>query len=247
MSAAGTAKRIAHEDQDSIGEARSRQDLEMLQDILYDMLASGIDAEPAGVTSAEIERFLHEHAREAKALDDFRAFFDRHGLHADARTHESAVLELPPITTSRDPATSPPPALTAIPLEVPIELTLADIEESRFETPMPPPVPRRFRAARVAWIALGCVGIVLLAFAWRGYATVTELRSELTRASEHHQQDRSAIQRLSDQTATLESNVAATGELVQRMDQKSDVLIDWLTRRNQQRRAAPPAPPAPSE
>jgi hypothetical protein len=241
--------RDAHEDEGSLAEAQSREDLEMLQDILYDMLASGIDAEQTSVATEEVERFLHEHAREAKTLNDFRAFFDRHGLDADPRTHESAVLELPPITTLREPASSSPSSLTALAPELPIELTLGEIEENGFEPPLLPPARRRFRAPRAAWIAIGCVGIALvLLLAVRGYSTVTELRSELDRASERHQQDRSAIQRLSDQTATLESNVAATGELVQRMDQKSDVLIDLvMTKRNQSRRSAPLPPPAPSE
>jgi len=248
MSVASTAMRVAQEDEGALGEARSRQDLEMLQDILYDMLASGMDAEQTGVTTEEVERFLHEHAREAKTLSEFQAFFERHGLDADPRTHESAVLELPPISTSREPLSSPANSLAALTPELPIELTLADIEESGFEAPLQSPAPTRFRVPRAIWIAIGCVGIALLLLALRGYATMTALRSELDRASERHQQDRSAIQRLSDQTATLESNVAATGELVQRMDQKSDVLIDLvMTKRNQSRRSGPLPPPAPSE
>jgi hypothetical protein len=248
MSVASTAMRVAHEDEGTLGEARSRQDLEMLQDILYDMLASGIDAEQTGVTTDEVERFLHEHAREAKTLSDFQAFFDQHGLDADPRTHESAVLELPPITTLREPASSPPPhSLSALAPEPPIELTLADIQENGFETPIPPPPAHRFRAPHAAWIAIGCVAVALLWLAFRGYVTVTALRSELDRASERYQQDRSAIQRLSDQTSTLESNVAATGELVQRVDQKSDVLVDWVTKKKPSRRPAPLPPPAPSE
>jgi len=243
--------RVAHEDESTPGEAQSRQDLEMLQDILYDMLASGIDAEQTSVKTDDVERFLHEHAREAKTLSDFRAFFDRHGLDADPRTHESAVLELPPITTSREPSSSAPASLTALTPELPVELSLADIEENGFETPIPSPAPRRFRASRPVWIAIGCVGVLLLWLAVRGYATVTALRSELDRASERYEQDRSAIQRLSDQTTTLESNVAATGELVQRVDQKNDVIVDLLTpkmtKRTQSRRSAPLPPPAPSE
>jgi hypothetical protein len=240
--------RVAHEDGDTLGEARSRQDIEILQDILYDMLASGIDAEQTGVTTDEVERFLHEHAREAKTLSEFQAFFDRHGLDADPRTHESAVLELPPITTLRETSSLPPQSLTALTAEVPIELTLAEIEENGLQAPISASLPPRFRVPRAVWIAIGCVGVALLVLAFRGYATVTALRSELDRASERHQQDRGAIQRLSDQTATLESNVAATGELVQRMDQKSDVLIDLvMTKRNQSRRSGPLPPPAPSQ
>jgi hypothetical protein len=215
MGAAGNAKRIAQDD-DVFGD-----DLEMLQDILYDMLATGVDADQPVATTSAIERFLHEHAREPKSLAAFREFFEQHGLHPDACSHESAVLQLPPITTVREAAAVVDP---------PIELELSDLEESGFGrvAVAPPSAPRLGLPSRVAWALLAAVALALIGLGFRGYAMFRDLRAEVSAATQRHQQDRSALQRLSDQAADLESSVAATGELVQRMDQKSDLLLQSL-------------------
>jgi hypothetical protein len=221
MGAAGTATRIEHDENSATTD-------EMLQDILYDILATGIDARQTSVAPEDIERFLHEHARAPKSAAEFREFFDRHGLHADTRTAESAILELPPITTPREASPQS--------VEPPIELTLSDIDpagfaDDPFELKRVPPPPRRVVPRGAAWLIVALLAIAFALLTWRGVATVSELRAEVSRASVRHQQDRSALRRLSDQTANLESSVAATGELVQRMDQKSDLLIDSLLAR----------------
>lgn len=194
-------------------------DLEVLQDLLYDMLATGITDEHASVSPAQIEGFLHEHAREAKSAADFRAFFERHGLRMDPGTHESAILELPPITTVREPLRLN---------EGPVELSVTDIEEIPWKIPVPPPVPRGLRWGRASGLAVAALGLALIVVSWRGYIMIHELRTDLSRATETHQRDHTTLEKLSDQATTLESSVAATGELIQRVDQKSDLLLDSL-------------------
>lgn len=214
MSAAEVAERDTQPPSDASGE------LETLQDILYDMLATGID-ESTRVSQAEIEGFLHEHARAAKPVEEFRAFFERHGLSLQPE-HESAILELPPITTPREPE-----RVTA---EKPIELALADIEEIPWKPPAPPSPPWRARWTRPGWLVSGALAIALIVVAFFGYGMIRDLRADLSRASERHQRDHTALQRLSDQAANLESSVAATGELLERVDQKSDLLLDSVLR-----------------
>src|SRR5712671_6118944 len=90
---------------DLVEEAQAAQDsnpfaeVQAMQDVLYDILATGIDPEQSDAPSAEIERFLHEHARAPKTLDEFRAFFAEHGLSVRTRPlpQASAALSLPPI------------------------------------------------------------------------------------------------------------------------------------------------------
>ena len=83
-------------------------------------------------------------------------------------------------------------------------------------------------AAAVLWVALGCMLALLGAGGYYGYATILELRAEVERTARHGRDNQQALRSLRDHAAGLESSVAATGELVQRMDQKSDLLIDSL-------------------
>ncbi len=54
-----------------------------LLDVLYEVLAQGV---PPGskITSADVERFLHEHARCRKSMPEMLAFFEQHGLSTKA-------------------------------------------------------------------------------------------------------------------------------------------------------------------
>jgi hypothetical protein len=66
------------------------------------------------------------------------------------------------------------------------------------------------------------------AAAYYGYNTIVELRGQVERTNARHEQDRAAIATLQDQAAGLESSVSATGDLLQRVDQKSDFLVQSL-------------------
>jgi hypothetical protein len=63
----------------------TKSEVELL-DALYEVLAQGV---PAGseVTTADVERFLHEHARSRKSHAEMLAFFQRHNLSTDAATY----------------------------------------------------------------------------------------------------------------------------------------------------------------
>lgn len=61
---------------------RSEVTEEQLLDVLYEILAQGVD--PTNELSvAEVERFLHEHARQKKQLPELLAFFEKHNLSHD--------------------------------------------------------------------------------------------------------------------------------------------------------------------
>lgn len=54
-----------------------------LLDVLYEVLAQGVPPR-SSLSREEVERFLHQHARERKPIAEMLAFFDRHGLPVDA-------------------------------------------------------------------------------------------------------------------------------------------------------------------
>jgi hypothetical protein len=55
---------------------------EQLLDVLYEIMAQGVDP-TARLSIEEVERFLHEHARQKKPLAELMGFFARHGLSRD--------------------------------------------------------------------------------------------------------------------------------------------------------------------
>jgi hypothetical protein len=204
--------------------------VQAMQDVLYDILANGMDPDRSEVPVQEVERFLFEHARSPKSRDEFRAFFAEHGLTLRMNIAPAPVgLSLPPIERA-----APPPQDRGMPARVPVELALGasaavqpfQLDSSTLEVVN---TPRRSRRAAVGvTLASLCVVALLAGAGYYGYTTIIELRGELERTAQHGRSNEVALKALRDHAAGLESSVAATGELVQRMDQKSDLLIDSL-------------------
>ena len=59
---------------------------EQLLDVLYEVLAQGTDP-TTSLTRAEVESFLHAHARSKKPVPEILAFFSQHGLPLDAEAY----------------------------------------------------------------------------------------------------------------------------------------------------------------
>jgi hypothetical protein len=201
--------------------------VQAMQDVLYDILANGMDPERSEVSMQEVERFLFEHARAPKSRDEFRAFFAEHGLSLRTSVApEPAGLVLPPIERAL------PPQDRDMPVSVPVELAFApsvgmqslydDSERTGAHVR-----PRR-RSPVGPWVAFACIAALLGVGGYYGYKSILELQGELERTAQHSRDNQQALKALRDHAADLESSVAATGELVQRMDQKSDLLINTL-------------------
>lgn len=200
--------------------------VQAMQDILYDILANGMDPESSDVPTQEVERFLFEHARAPKSREQFQAFFAAHGLSVRTRIAPEPQLALPPI---QRPASND----AGMPASVPVELAFTgsvgrkgfvlDDAEDKEARPT-----RRGLAVVGAWLALGCVIALLGAAGYYGYTTILQLQGEIERTTRDGRDTQEALEALRDHAAGLESSVAATGELVQRMDQKSDLLIESL-------------------
>jgi hypothetical protein len=110
-----------------------------LEDILYDIVASGADPNlPAGTFEA-VQTFLHEHARSKRSLPEFRAFFATHKLSMVRDT--GFGLSLPPMMELRAAARAAEPELEqptratmprpiALPDPEPIEVAPVAIERT---------------------------------------------------------------------------------------------------------------------
>jgi hypothetical protein len=222
-------------------------DVQLMQDVLYDILAVGIDPGQGEVPVAEIERFLFEHARAPKDGDAFRAFFAQHGLSVRARVAGPQGLVLPDISRAGDdamPVSMPADLAPSAPRASHVQLVRgdevfgADDDGDDLESPtgmhrvdLSLPTTAAARPRGVAWVIAAaslCVVALCASAAWFGYETIRQLRGEVARATEQSRQDRNAIHALQNHAVDLESSVAATGELVQRVDQKSDLLLQTM-------------------
>jgi hypothetical protein len=217
----------------------ARIDVQAMQDLLYDILATGLDAEQASVPIDTVERFLHEHARSVKSPEEFAAFFAQHGLTVSGRAPRPAALAalaaLPPI---QRPVQAEAPVL-----KFPVELasSAGSRDPLSFESAFPAafaPVAPTAPAARTsklhaymtwataaaALVALGAIGYV----GYVGYATINNLEQRLDRTHVAAQADRQVIHALESHQVDLESNIAASAQIIERMDQKSDLILESI-------------------
>jgi hypothetical protein len=219
MSAVRAAKSISSDP------LAARIDVQAMQDLLYDILATGVDAEQASVSVEAVERFLHEHARAAKSPAEFASFFARQGLTVCGRSPRPAVVvELPPIQRPLQPE--------APVLKFPVELGASEDAADEALLRGAPFAPHA-RAARpsglrsvLVWGGVCAAALALGGLAYVGYLTITDLERRLDRTHAAAQADREAIQALEHQQVDLESNVAASAEIIERMDHKSDLILE---------------------
>lgn len=194
-------------------------ELDVMQDMLYEILAEGIDPELSETPTTAIEAFLHEHARSPKSLAEFRAFFRQHGINPGGRRPAPPApvgeLSLPPLSAPRMQAR--PGAMPKLVVPEPMApeplLELSPAPSTRLSMP---------------WVLVGLVSAVLGATLWYGYATLHDLRSDLRAAEERTTAQGDELRQLEDRSAGIQSSVAANGELIQRMDQKSDLMLESL-------------------
>jgi hypothetical protein len=144
---------------------------EQLLDVLYEIMAQGVDP-TAQLGIAEVEAFLHEHARQRKPLAELTAFFARHGLSRDpadyavdpdldelagglqrARGPSSTMMLL------EDPPEAEPPEAQTGPITPPLSHETSGLK------PLPRPAatpPVRWQPIAAAVAALVVLGLLAL-------------------------------------------------------------------------------------
>lgn len=213
-------------------------DIAQLQDTLYEIMSNGLDPDESRVPLAKVEKFLHEHARAPKSREEFVAFYEACSLAlpvagspwSDSAGSEIRIVPLPPVRE---------PELRPLSLDVVRELgdddtnphvVLLDDDE----------VPRARARARVpmlaVWGALAAVTMLFLGTLWWGHGIVDSMRGELQAARARGDQNERVIHQLEDRaqqiegrTADIQSSVAASGEMIQQMDQKSDLMLQFIS------------------
>lgn len=192
-----------------------------LEDLLYDILASGADPSFAEGTLEAVQTFIHEHARSKRTRAEFLAFFAGHGL--STAKEDTLTFALPPMEPreTREETHEPAPALperqeSAQPIEPGWAPAPAQIA---------PPAPRRTVWAPLAWVA----GIVALAAISGGaYLAVTLARAELSRIRSEARANAALIERVQAEAANLRQSVQQNAEDVRRVDHKSELLLQTL-------------------
>lgn len=74
---------VASLDQSPVSAPVPQPNEDDLLDVLYEVLAQGVPPR-SSLTREEVERFLHEHARERKPVQEMMRFFERHSLPTQA-------------------------------------------------------------------------------------------------------------------------------------------------------------------
>lgn len=218
------------------GASEARQ-VQAMQDLLYDILATGVDSERTDVSIEIIEAFLHEHARVPKSSAEFRAFFAQQGLTSRVPSPVPAVAALPPLKrvapVQRTPSIPPqlPPAVNAVQsfdeaMMHPVRIDIA-----------PAPIERR-RSKPLFGLAIATTALIVAATLYAGSLHLLEMRADMARSEDEARQNRELIEQLRAQTVTFESSLAANGQLIQRMEQKSDLVLDSLQRAEDEKAAA---------
>lgn len=215
--------------------------VQAMQDLLYDILATGVDSESSDVSVEAIEAFLHEHARSPKSVADFRAFFAQQGLTSRMPSPVPQVAALPPLRRVAPmqpmavaPASVPPPlpigASAAIPAPFdegmhPVRIDIA-----------PQPIERR-RSRPLFGLAIATTALIVAASLYAGSLHLMELRADMARSDAEARQNRELIQKLREQTVTFESSLAASGQLIQRMEEQNGLVLDSLQRAEDEKAA----------
>ena len=179
-----------------------------LEDMLYDILASGADPNLSAGALEAVQTFLHEHARSKHTHAEFLAFFAKHGLSMTRET--TLTLSLPPIETRAQPQ---PVSQVFAPEPEPIEVT-------------PVAITRRRQLSRKAlWAGAGAA---LAAISCAAYMAVTIAQGELERVRAQERATAEALARVQAEAASLRQSMEHNAKLVERADQKSELLLQKL-------------------
>jgi hypothetical protein len=193
-----------------------------LEDLLYDILASGADPSlPAGTLEA-VQTFLHEHARSKHTQAEFVAFFTSHNLSMVRDT--GFGLSLPPMDLRApmrvpEPVVEPEAPTQAAPRPVALPLEPDPIEVAPVAIA---PAPRRSRALDWAFAAAALAAISGGAI----YAITAQAELERVRAEQRATAE--TLARVQTELTRLRGSVEQSKELSRNADHKTELLLRSL-------------------
>jgi len=177
-----------------------------LEDLLYDILASGLDPNLPAVTLEAVQGFVHEHARSKKSKAEFLAFFEAHAL--PLRPERPALLALPPLEMRGRAGETPELTLLPQPTDPPLAKPAAHGG------------PRGWALAAACLVTSGLVGL--------GCFAALEVQAEFARAHAQAAQNAAALASVRAEAATLRAVLHDNAEVMQRVEQKSELLLQSM-------------------
>ncbi len=225
------------------GASKQPVSIETLEDILYEIIATGLEPSEADLTTQEIEKFLHEHARSAKSREAFIRFFKAHKLSTDPSVHlkPSGLGRLPskiamPKNTISEPqlpgrlepskptavekpideTPSPIPTLEVEPTEESSEIRVRPAETQHGDNPL------------MGWLAILLIAALLGLTIGLGYLLFDELRQEIDQTKALQRENMRLIEVLKNQVTEQETATASDRQTLQNLDTKTDLLIETL-------------------
>lgn len=184
--------------------------VEALEDALYEMLAIGVDPTPRAGSFELVQAFLHEHARARKSHAELLSFFAEHQL---------------PVAPDRSRAIPSPIALPLF--DEPAAVSGNELEAA-YGVPSYPALAPKPTSWLPVWGAAACALLLLGGVAGVGYVALREMQSELSRVQTHAAAQAKEIERVQAEAATLRTAMRENNELVKKVDQKSELLVQSL-------------------
>jgi hypothetical protein len=180
-----------------------------LEDLLYDILASGADPNLSTETIEAVQLFVHEHARSKKTQAEFLAFFAEQSL--STQPERSALMALPPLEGRGRAAETP--QLTSLPQQNDPPLSVA---EAVF-------VPDASTGLRV-WTVVAIFAAVSCVAGAAAYAFF-DVREELAAMQSEAALNSAALTSARAETETLRADLRAQAERLEHAEHNSDLLL----------------------
>jgi hypothetical protein len=212
--------------------------VDSLQDLLYELLATGLMPEQSDVSAEDIEQFLFEHAREQKSLDEFKAFFEKHALSLDPSEH-FAPANGTELSAGFEMPSAPVPGIPVV-----AELPSRNDEEER-PSSQPPALPQRAPQHTVAsapqprlqkqntrfgmWVALGAALAMLGLAIGAGISMLLSLQAEIEQTKSLQNKERLMVRHLEQRVDGVGAAVISNAEALQNMGPKIDFLVTSIS------------------
>jgi hypothetical protein len=191
-----------------------------LEDMLYDILASGADPNlPAGTLEA-VQTFLHEHARSKHSLPEFVTFFTSHKLSMVRDT--GFGLSLPPMDL-RAPMRAAEheleaPTRVVTPAPAPLEPEPIEVAPVVVQ-----PAPRYGRAA--LWASAAAV---LAAISGGALYAASSARTELDRVQAEQRATAETLAQMQTEVTRLRATLEQNARVARNVDHKTELLLRTL-------------------
>ncbi len=188
-----------------------------LLDILYEILASGLEPEGAIVSSSEIETFLHQHARSPKSRPEMEAFFSQSRLPMQlepfARDSGLRLASVSPATVSSSGGDLAAPESNTGRHAVTIS-KVAPRPTTSAHSQAVAPVLIAAESNQRLWIAIAGLGLALLTAALLGGYALMSMRDQLDASRQAQRELMTSMQALRSHTERVDTRLSEQARVI---------------------------------